>query len=206
MFYLIGGPPKCGKTTLAKKIAKKHKIPWLSTDTLHAIIRENTKKEEIAKKFPYAIIKNKLGTGTDKVYENNTSQEIINWYRASAKSIAKAIDTFIICEKTDGHDYVIEGLHIEPKLAHQIQKKYGRKNFKVIFLSKTDPKKFISGIQKSKTHNDWILTRTKDKKTYPKISKMICKYGKFFEREAKKYGFKVINMDDDFDKKIQKNC
>ena len=203
MIYLIGGPPKCGKTTLAKKVANKFKIPWISTDTLHSIVQGNTKKEELAKKFPYAIIKKKLGSSTDKIYKNYTSRQVISWYRTAAKSLAKAIDTFIICEITDGHDYVIEGLHIEPRLASQLQKKYGSKNIRVIFLTKTNADKFMKNFKKSTTHNDWILTRTKKEETFPKISKMICDYGKIIEKEAKKYKLKMVNTDDQFITKMK---
>lgn len=40
MIYLIGGPPKCGKTTLAKQLAKKLGIQWVATDTLEVIGRD----------------------------------------------------------------------------------------------------------------------------------------------------------------------
>ena len=46
MIYLIGGPPKCGKTTLAKKLAGKYQIPWISADTLQNIVWAYTPKEK----------------------------------------------------------------------------------------------------------------------------------------------------------------
>jgi len=62
--------------------------------------------------------------------------------------------------------------------------------------------KFINDIKKSTTPNDWIIARTNKEETYGKIAKMIREYGKFFEKESKKHGFKVLNMDDDFDNQI----
>ena len=32
MIYLIGGPPRCGKTTLARQLARIVQSPWLQTD------------------------------------------------------------------------------------------------------------------------------------------------------------------------------
>jgi hypothetical protein len=32
---------------------------------------------------------------------------------------------------------------------------------------------------------------------------MICEYGNFFKKESEKYGFKVLNMDNDFDNQIK---
>jgi 2-phosphoglycerate kinase len=110
---------------------------------------------------------------------------------------------FTICEITDGNDFVVEGYHVEPELVADLNSKYPNK-VKSIFLIKTDESKFINDIKKSTTPNDWIIARTNKEETYGKIAKMICEYGIFFEKESKKYGFKVLNMDDDFDNQINK--
>ncbi len=39
MIYLIGGPPRCGKTTLAKEMSKKLEIPWISSDALEVVVK-----------------------------------------------------------------------------------------------------------------------------------------------------------------------
>jgi len=41
MIYLIGGPPRCGKTNIAKKLSKS----WISADTIESMIRENADKK-----------------------------------------------------------------------------------------------------------------------------------------------------------------
>ncbi|OGF22453.1 hypothetical protein A2Y83_04145 [Candidatus Falkowbacteria bacterium RBG_13_39_14] len=46
MIYLIGGPPRCGKTTLAKEMSKKLRIPWVSTDALEVVTRAYVDKEK----------------------------------------------------------------------------------------------------------------------------------------------------------------
>lgn len=38
MLYLLGGPPRCGKTTLARRIAAARGIGWFSTDTLRDVV------------------------------------------------------------------------------------------------------------------------------------------------------------------------
>jgi len=52
MIYLIGGPPKCGKTTLARELSRKIKVPWIAVDTLQSIVWAYMDKEERLKKFP----------------------------------------------------------------------------------------------------------------------------------------------------------
>ena len=50
MIYLIGGPPKCGKTTLAKRLSKSLGIPWVSTDTLQCVIKPYINRKDFSKK------------------------------------------------------------------------------------------------------------------------------------------------------------
>ena len=109
---------------------------------------------------------------------------------------------FSICEIKDGNDYIIEGYQIEPQLVAKLYKKYGAKNFKAVFLIRTDVKKIITDIKKSTTPNDWILGKTKKEETYSKIAEMIIEYSKFSEKESKKYGFKIFNMDGNFNKQL----
>jgi len=52
--YLIGGPPKCGKTTLAKTLSKRLSIPWISADTLQNIASVYIPEEEYEKYFPHS--------------------------------------------------------------------------------------------------------------------------------------------------------
>ena len=195
MIYLIGGPPKCGKTTLAKRLSKIKGIPWVSTDTLQNVIKPYLNNDD----FPSS---NQRKKDNDEKYSKYSIDEIIEAYQQQAKTSHKAIDIFSICEITDGNDFIIEGYHIEPELASELSSKYPDK-IKSIFLVKSDREKFICDIKKSTTPNDWIITRTKNKETYGKIANMIYEYGQFFEKESKKYGFKVVNMDNDFDNQTE---
>src|SRR4051794_28689116 len=38
MLHLLGGPPRCGKTTFAERVAGRRGIGWLSTDTLRDVV------------------------------------------------------------------------------------------------------------------------------------------------------------------------
>lgn len=198
MIYLIGGPPKCGKTTLAKKLSKSKKIPWISTDTLQCVIEPYMNKRDYSKNFPTHC---QRGKNNDEKYSKYSSDKIIKAYREQAKTSYQAIDMFTICEITDGNDFILEGYHIEPSLVAKLSLKYPGK-IKSLFLVKTNEKKFIRDIEKSTTPNDWIIARTKNNKTYFKIANMICKYGNIIEKESKKYRLKVLNTENDFEKKI----
>lgn len=205
MIYLIGGPPKCGKTTLAKKLSKEFGIQWVASDTLQIVAREYVSKyasnQEMDKLYPHNALK---GETNDETYSLNTPKQIATNYIKQAKSSYDAVDMFSICEITDGNDYIIEGYHVTPQLAARLIKKYGREHFRVLFLVKSDIEKFVRDVKKSSTPNDWILRKTKEKETFYKIAEMIAYYGEFFNKEAKKYKFKVLNMDNDFSGQIKK--
>jgi len=199
MIYLIGGSPKCGKTTLAKRMSKLFGIPWVSTDTLQNVIKPYMNEDDFSKKFPVDYQRCKYN---DEKYSKYSTKEIIEAYKQQAKTIYRAIDMFTVCEITDGNDFIIEGYHIEPELVRKLNLKYADK-VKSIFLVKFDKEKFVCDIKKSTTPNDWIIARTKNKETYQKITDVICKYSNFFEKESKKYGFKTLDMDNDFDDRIK---
>lgn len=200
MIYIIGGPPKCGKTTLAKTLSKSLGIPWVSTDTLQCVIKPYINQEDFSKKFPTCY---QRGKDNDEKYSKFSSREIIAAYQQQAKTVYEAVDMFTVCELTDGNDFIIEGYHIEPELIAKLNLKYPEK-IKSIFLVKSDKDKFVCDIKKSSTPNDWIIVRTNKDETYQKIANMICEYGNFFKKESEKYGFKVLDMDNDFDNQIKK--
>ncbi|MDO8657664.1 MAG: hypothetical protein Q7K55_02910 [Candidatus Levybacteria bacterium] len=205
MIYLIGGPPKCGKTTLAKKLSKKLSIQWVASDTLQVVVREYVSryisKKGMDKLYPHNAMKGKTN---DETYSLNTPKQIAKNYIDQAKASYGAVDMFSICEITDGNDYIIEGYHITPQLVAQLIKKYGRKHFRVLFLVKSDVEKFVRDVKKSSNPNDWILRKTQKKETFYKIAEMISYYGQFFEKEAKKYKFNVLNMDNNFGEQLEK--
>ncbi|PIZ96919.1 MAG: hypothetical protein COX80_00125 [Candidatus Magasanikbacteria bacterium CG_4_10_14_0_2_um_filter_33_14] len=205
MIYLIGAPPRCGKTTLAKKMSKQNKISWLSSDTLDSVVQTHTPKEEMEKKYPYSTLRKKgKAINNDTFYETYSSQKIMNVLKQEAKAVYKAIDTVIACEIADGNNYIIEGYHIVPSFAQKMIKKYGKQNVKAVFLTKFNAEKFAKDVIKSKTPNDWLLVLTKKPETFLKVGKMVSLYSQYFEKEARKNSLEVFNMDKKFNQQINK--
>lgn len=198
MIYLIGGPPKCGKTTLAKTLSQETGISWVSTDTLQNVVKSYINQDEYVGKFPAS---EQRGESNDEKFSLNSTMGIIDAYRQQAETVFAAIDMFANSEITDGNDFIIEGYHIEPVFVAKLNENYPGK-IKSIFLIKLDREKFVQDIKKSTTPNDWIIARTKDEKTYSKIADMVCEYGKVFKQESEKHNLKVLNMDNDFNNQI----
>src|SRR5687767_9042016 len=110
--YLIGGPPKCGKTTLAKKLSKQTSIPWISADTLQNIVRAYTPKDQRATLFPHSYLRE---DSNDDFYSKNTSQQIIEGYIAQGKTTYPAIEMMVETYLTDKEDFIVEGYQVTPE-------------------------------------------------------------------------------------------
>jgi len=199
MIYLIGGPPKCGKTTLAKAMSKELHIPWISADTLQNIVWAYSSDEKKPDLFPRSHLR---GKNNDESYSVHSSETIIRSYidqgKTSYDAIAMMAETYLI----DKDDFIVEGYQVTPEIVDRIHRKYGKEHVRAVFLVRNDAHKFVEDIHKSTTPNDWIIRRTKDESTYPKIAKMVVEYSDYFQREAKKYDLPVFQMDTDFDGQI----
>ncbi|MEX0877657.1 MAG: AAA family ATPase [Candidatus Spechtbacterales bacterium] len=196
MIYLIGGPPKCGKTTLAKKLANEFRIPWISADTLQNIIWAYTPKEKHSTLFPHSYLREESNDG---FYSEHSAEQIIENYITQGKTTYDAISMMAETYLTDKDDFIVEGYQVTPEIVDSIFKKFGKEHVKAVFLIKYDEQKFIQDIHKSTTPNDWVIRKTKDESTYELIAKMVVGYSRYFEKEAKKYDFQIFNMDNDFE-------
>jgi 2-phosphoglycerate kinase len=199
MIYLIGGSPRSGKSILSRKLSKKLNIPYISTDNLKFVVMPYFKGKEKLKCFP--IEKMLDFAAFDKYYENYTGQEMLSANITEAKSMWPGIKSLILYLRACEMDYIIEGVHLLPNLLTRLS---NDKNIKVVFLAKSNEVKILNGLLRNKNNNDWLVDNVKNKKTISIAAKSLCDYGKYFNMESKKYGFRCINTEDNFLDKIQK--
>ena len=200
MIYLIGGAPKCGKTTLAKQLSSSAGISWIATDNLQDSIKPYVSEEEFDRKFPASSMKY---VNIDEKYAINSTSQIIAAYREQAKTMSLAIEAFVKSAILDGNDYIIEGYHIEPDLISRLTLEFP-KEVKGILLIKKDPGAFLKNIAKSSTPNDWIKSQTKNPETFEKIAKMVTEYGSQLENNAAEANIKVFHTDQYFEIQLTK--
>lgn len=136
-------------------------------------------------------------------FSEHSPEEIIQNYITQGKTTYDAVSMIVETYLADEDDIIVEGYQVTPELVDRVLKKFGTEHIKIAFLVKYDEQKFIEDIQKSTTPNDWIIRKTKDEATYGRIAKMITRYSRYFESEAKKYGFDVFCMDNEFEKQLE---
>ena len=199
--YLIGGPPKCGKTTLAKALSKKLHISWISSDTLENLVWTYTPKEQHPALFSHSYLR---GESNDEFYTHHTPEAIVQGYVVQSKATYDAISMIAETFLTDEDSFIVEGYQVTPEIVSRIFKKFGTEHIRAAFLLKRDEEKMLQDFHKSTTPNDWILRKTKDEATFAKIAKMIAIYADHTEKEAKKYNLPVFEMDADFNASLEK--
>ena len=204
MIYLIGGPPRSGKSTLAKLLSKKLKISWISTDTLESVVSVYTSRTDYPKRFPKNILRERTKQSNDMMYERFSAKEIVEAYRKQAKACWRAVETVIECEIKEGNDFILEGAQLHPEFVFRLQSKFGKEQMKVMFLTKTDPELIVDGAKKNLAKSDWFLQKTENEHTHAKVASMIALYGQWFVRQANKYNMPIMNTQVNFEKQLKK--
>lgn len=197
MIYLIGGSPRGGKSILSRKLSKKLNIPYISTDNIRPIVMPYFKGEEKIKSFPFERMFDIKAI--HKYFEDFTGKQILEADIKEAKTIwpgvKSLIDFLLVCEM----DYIIEGVHLLPNLVKIFK---NNENVKTVFLFKEDAEKIFKGLKANKGNNDWLMDNIKDEKTVRLAAESLCVYGRYFVKEAGKYGFEVVNTEEGFLKRL----
>jgi 2-phosphoglycerate kinase len=202
MMYLIGGAPKCGKTMLAMRLSKRLGIPWVSGDTLQEVVFRSTPKDQWGRRFPYKVIRQRTDGSTDQLYNLLTLEEIRKCYRTAARSTWAGIEAFIGRERSHGHDYIVEGLQVEPRLVARLRSRYSSRQVHSVFMVKTDRKELVANFGKRQSPKDWILDNTYEVATYETIAEMIAGYSRVIEREARRLNLHVLDMSNGFNRQL----
>ncbi len=182
---LIGGSPTAGKSYTARRIAEDLKLPWISTDTIREQMRKLVGKKDYPSLFLHADSTSEMGVD---FLNNNSPNEIVEIVNKEGEDVWKGVKALIETDYVWG-SYIIEGVAIIPKLVLEFAKK--NKNVNVLFLVDED----INRVR------DTIFTRGlwNEAKTYPddvkeKEVEWVIEFNEYIKKEAKKYGFPVVNV------------
>jgi 2-phosphoglycerate kinase len=202
MIYLIGGPPRCRKTTVTKILAEQLGIPWLSADTLESVVSQTLLEVYGSKKnshytalFPKDALRRATDGSNDHLYSSNTPATISEAYRIQGETTKKAIETMVACEISEGHDYIIEGYQVHPALAYYLSQEKYPSQVRTLFIVKQDLDSVTVGLKANVGHNDWAQLKTATETTYLKIAEMITVYSKWFIQEAHRTNQPFLDMD-----------
>jgi len=202
MIYLIGGPPRGGKTTLAEALAKRTSFPYFSLDHVTSVITPYISEQEYVTKLPLFVARQEK-LPVDVFYARYSTEQIVRFYLRQAETYWAGIENFINYAIEDEHDLILEGWQIIPHLLQALITPTNEDKLKVIFLYKSNVEHIISGLKANIAKIDWVLRNAKEENTFLAIARMISYFGSYIEKEAKQHSFRSINTEIDFKQKIE---
>ena len=188
MIYFLGGPPRVGKSIIAKTISSKYRINVVSTDSLGAVL-ENVLDPELE---PGLFIVNRFNEMCEEdrieLMVMNTTERI-SYQIEENRAVWKAVVPFVQREIYEGRDLVVEGVAILPELVNQLE----NVDFRVVFIGNqgNEHKENIKRSAQELGH-DWMQDASD--KYVQAFAVFVMEMSKYIEREAHIYGFNYIEI------------
>jgi 2-phosphoglycerate kinase len=189
MIFLLGGPPRIGKSIISSEIRQKCAVSVVSTDTLGAVL-ENVLSPEVT---PDLFVFNKLTEmplSEQVKFIMRNPAELIDYVRKESCVVWKAVEAFIRRENDESRDILIEGVAILPEFMSQLKDIPHR----VVFIGNQGAN-HIENIKKSVEENDYDWMRGVSDQYIDAFAMFVNRMSGYIEQETKKYGFKYIEMD-----------
>lgn len=181
MIIFIGGPPRVGKSELAKALSKKTTFPWISTDNLRETIAEI---ELIPRDHPLKV--NWINWHESNYIKRMFSSSVANTIKLQieeSREVAKLVRSFVDSIVYNERDFIIEGVALMP----DFYSKEFLKTHDVTFvcIGNTDFKSFLEFSWHHRTEGDWL--KNADKKTYKKVIDYCSQFSKYYKQTALKH-------------------
>jgi 2-phosphoglycerate kinase len=189
MIFLLGGPPRVGKSIIANEIRQRHAVSVVSTDSLGAVLENILSPESTPDLFVFDKF-NKMHMAERVNLITKDPAKLIDYVRKESHVVWKAIDVFIRRENGEGRDVLIEGVAVLPELMSQLDDI----PYRVVFIG-NQGKNHKENIKKSAEENkhDWI--RDVSDQYISAFAMFVNRMSIYIEQETKKYGFEYIEMD-----------
>ena len=189
MIYLLGGPPRVGKSIISNEIRQVHAVSVVSTDTLGAVLENVLSPEAASDLFVFSKFNELPMAERVKIIVKHPA-ELIGYVRKESHVIWKAVEAFIRKENDEGRDALIEGVAVLPELVSQLQDIPHR----VVFIG-NQGENHKENIQKSAEENEHDWMRGVSDQYIGAFAMFVKRMSAYIESEAQKYGFEYIEMD-----------
>jgi 2-phosphoglycerate kinase len=188
MVYLLGGPPRVGKSIVSATIVKRHGISAVSTDSLGAVLENALDARTAPGLFVCARLDEMALPDRIRLMAENTSQRI-EWQVEEARATWMAVPPFIQREKEEGRDVLIEGVAVLPQLVSQLEDP----DCRAVFVGNQGDN-VEENIRRSveENENDWMRGAGDDYVNAFGI--FVRQMSRYIEQEARDRGFAYVEM------------
>lgn len=189
MLYLIGGSPRCGKTTLSRLLAEERRLSCFSTDLAATIINPYLTEAE----------REQYIAGN---HATDSPQSLLEHELANAQLLWPGVRRLLFSLLKHRAPFIIEGVHLLPRLLHELSSlpnwpdMTGR--VRILYLVKTDAERIFAGLKQGTKETDWLLQSVQNDEELWNAALSIREKGLYFAEEAARYGYEVINTERDF--------
>ncbi|MBN1878213.1 MAG: hypothetical protein JXA33_28600 [Anaerolineae bacterium] len=189
MIYLLGGPPRVGKSIISNEIRQKYAVSVVSTDSLGAVLESILIPETAPDLFIFARFNEMPVADRVKLMVDDPA-ELIDSLMKESRVVWKAVEAFIRREKDEGRDVLIEGVAVLPEFVSRLEDIAHR----VVFIG-NQGNKHNENIKKFTEENkhDWM--RSASDQYISAFAMFVVRMSVYIEQEAHKYGFTYIEMD-----------
>jgi 2-phosphoglycerate kinase len=189
MIFLLGGPPRVGKSIISNEIRKKHALSVVSTDSLAAVLENVLSPEAAPDLFVFGKFNEMPMTERVKLIMEDPAA-LIDYVRKESHVVWKAVEAFIRRENNEGRDVLIEGVAVLPELMSRLDDIPHR----VVFIG-NQGENHKENIKKSAGENELDWMREVGDQYIGAFAMFVKRMSAYIEQEAKKYGFDYIEMD-----------
>ena len=188
MIYLLGGPPRIGKSLISNQIRQKYALNVVSTDALGAVL-ENVLTPEAAPDL-YIFDRFNQMPMAERVRLITEDPAVLSEYiRRESHVVWKAVQAFIKREHQEGRDALIEGVAVLPELVTRLE----NIAYRVVFIG-NQGENHGENIKQSARENEWDWMRDASDEYINAFAMVVKRMSAAIEQEAENYGFEYIEM------------
>jgi 2-phosphoglycerate kinase len=189
MIFLIGGPPRVGKSIISSEIRQQHAVSVVSTDTLGAVLENVLSPDTVPDLFVFVKF-NEMPIAERAKSIMTDPAELIDYVRRESHIVWKAVEAFVRRENDEGRDTLVEGVAVLPELMSQLEDIPHR----VVFIG-NQGENHKENIKKSAEENEHDWMRDVSDQYIGAFAMFVKRMSVYIEHEAKRYGFEYIEMD-----------
>lgn len=189
MIYLLGGPPRVGKSTIARTFARQRGISAVSTDALGAVLEavlDPTAAPGLRAVTPWSAAREEArATEMAEDPARRLRQQL-----EESDAVWRAVEPFVGCERAQGRDVVMEGVAILPARGAELSEL----DVRCVFVGYQGAGLVdrIRGSARGHPH-DWI--RDAGDRYVDAFAAFVVEMSRHVEAEARRHGLPYVPME-----------